>query len=228
MRRLAFFDLDGTLLTINSAALWVRRERRLGRIGRRQSLKAVGYFAAYKLGMLDIAAAYAEVARAVAGREEAALRDESRHWWDEEVARSAAPGARDAIEAHRAAGDRLVLLSSTSVYVAECAVHQFGLDDALATEFEVASGRLTGRLVPPVCYGRGKVEKAEAFARTLGLSLEGAAFYTDSITDLPMLEHVDRPRVVRPDARLRWEARRRGWRVLDWSGRPTALPKAAV
>ncbi|MFM2154045.1 MAG: hypothetical protein RL199_2480 [Pseudomonadota bacterium] len=226
MRRIAFFDLDGTLLTVNSAALWVRYERRLGRIGRRQSLKAVGYFAAYKLGVLDITSAYAEVARAVAGREEAALRSESRRWWDAEVVRSAAPGAREAIEAHREAGDRLVLLSSTSAYVAECAVQHFGLDDALATEFEVSDGRLTGRLVPPVCYGRGKVVKAETFARAHGLSLDGASFYTDSITDLPMLEHVDRPRVVRPDARLRWEARRRGWRVLDWSGRTTALPEA--
>jgi HAD superfamily hydrolase (TIGR01490 family) len=226
MRRIAFFDLDGTLLTGNSAALWVRRERRLGRIGRRQSLKAIGYFAAYKLGILDISAAYGEVARAVAGRDEAALRAESRRWWDEEVARTEAPGARDAIAAHRAAGDRLVLLSSTSAYVAACALDHFGLDDALATAFEVVGGRLTGRLLPPVCYGPGKVERAEAFARSNGLTLDGAYFYTDSVTDLPMLERVAEPRVVRPDARLRWEARRRGWRVLDWGERPGGLPKA--
>jgi HAD superfamily hydrolase (TIGR01490 family) len=226
MRRIAFFDLDGTLLTSNSAALWVRRERRLGRIGRRQSLKAIGYFAAYKLGVLDITTAYGEVARAVAGRDEAAMRAESRRWWTEEVARTEAPGAREAIAAHRAAGDRLVLLTSTSSYVADCAVEHFGLDDALATEFEVENGQLTGRLLSPVCYGPGKVAKAEAFARAQGLTLDGAVFYTDSVTDLPMLERVSEPRVVRPDTRLRWEARRRGWPTVDWSGRRRPLPRA--
>jgi HAD superfamily hydrolase (TIGR01490 family) len=228
MRRLAFFDLDGTLLTVNSAALWVRRERRLGRIGRRQSLKALGYFAAYRLGWLDIDAAYAEAARALTGRRADAIRAESRAWWAEEVAARAAPGALAVLASHAAAGDRLVLLTSSSVFVAECAAAQFGLDDLLATELEEADGRLTGRVVAPVCYGAGKVQKAEAFARMHGMSLDDAVFYTDSCTDLPMLERVGHPRVVRPDARLRLQARRRGWPVLDWSVARTAPVTAST
>lgn len=216
MRRAAFFDLDGTLLTANSAALWVRRERRLGRLSKRQVARAVVYFAAYRLGVLDIEAALGEAARSVAGEREDDLRTATRAWWASEVATRAAPGGFEVIARHRAAGDRLVLLTSSSAYASECAVEQFGLDAFLSTRFVIAGGRLTGAVHTPCCYGPGKVAAAEAFARREDVDLAASAFYTDSYTDLPMLARVGRPYAVHPDPRLRWEARRRGWPVLDW------------
>jgi HAD superfamily hydrolase (TIGR01490 family) len=217
MGRAAFFDLDGTLLTVNSAALWVRRQRRLGKLRRRHALLAAGYYAAYRLGVLDIEQAMDQAARTVAGEEEGALRAETQLWWQAEVAAHAAPGGLAAIARHRAEGDRLVLLTSSSVWASECALAQFGLDAFLSTRFEVAGGRLTGRVERPICYGSGKVALAERFARAHGLDLGECSFYTDSTTDLPMLERVGQPYVVQPDARLRWTARRRGWPILDWA-----------
>ncbi len=216
MSRAAFFDLDGTLLTVNSAGLWIRRERRLGRIRRRHALKAAGYFAAYKLGVLDIEQAMDEAAASIAGEEEAELREATRQWWRQEVVRHIAPGGLEAIARHRAAGDRLVLLTSSSPYASECAVEQFGLDAYLSSRFEVLDGRMTGRVERPICYGPGKVLLAEQYAREHGLHLESSAFYTDSTTDVPMLERVGRPYAVHPDMRLRLTALRRGWPVLDW------------
>jgi phosphoserine phosphatase len=70
--------------------------------------------------------------------------------------------------------------------------------------------------VPPLCFGAGKIAQAEAYAEARGVSLAESYFYTDSINDLPMLERVGNPRVVNPDLRLSWVARRRGWSVEDW------------
>lgn len=216
MRRAAFFDLDGTLLTVNSAALWIRRERRLGHVRKRQLVQAAAWFALYKLGVLRIEAAMEEAARTVKGTHEAELRQATREWYAAEVAPRAAPGAFEAVERHREAGDRLVLLTSSSAWASECAVEQFGLHAFLSTRFEVADGRLTGRVEQPICYGQGKVVLAERYAAAHGIDLEHSAFYTDSFTDRPMLERVGAPRVVGPDLRLRREAIRRGWPVLDW------------
>jgi len=128
-----------------------------------------------------------------------------------------APGARGVVEDHRSRGHLLTLLTSSSPYESEAACELFGLDAHLSTRYAVRDGRFTGDLELPLCYGQGKVTLAERFAAARGVDLDRSYFYTDSITDLPMLARVGFPRVVNPDPRLRRLARRRGWQALDWS-----------
>jgi putative phosphoserine phosphatase/1-acylglycerol-3-phosphate O-acyltransferase len=87
----------------------------------------------------------------------------------------------------------------------------------LCTRYEVKDGRFTGDFIEPLCYGEGKVIHAERFAREHNIDVDASYFYTDSCTDLPMLERVSYPRVVNPDVRLRWVAKRKGWPILNWS-----------
>jgi len=226
MQRAAFFDLDGTLLAVNSVVLWVRRERALGRISRTQALRAAAFFVGYRLSILDIDEAVRAALQTVAGTEESVMRDAIQAWYRADIAPRAAPGAFPVVEAHRAAGDLLVLLTSSSVYVADEARAQFGLDVSLCTRYEVRDGRFTGEAVRPLCFGDGKVKLAEMLAAERNIDLSSSAFYTDSLTDLPMLLRVGQPYAVNPDPRLRWEARRRGWPRLDWT-RPATQPPAA-
>jgi len=212
----AFFDLDGTLLTVNSATLWLRRERRLGRIGAWQAAQAALRIGAYRLGFLDMEATLRAALAPYSGLAEEAMRTETRAWWNEEVRAFAAPGARPVLERHRRSGDALVLLTSSSRYAAEMAREEFGLDDLLFQVYEVREGRLTGEPGRPICYGPGKVEVAEAWARANGVDLAASSFYSDSSTDVPMLERVGRPYAVHPDPRLALLARSRGWPILDW------------
>jgi HAD superfamily hydrolase (TIGR01490 family) len=227
-RPAAFFDLDGTLLSVNSGRLWLVRERRHGRVTLRQTAQAVGFLVGYHFGVVDIVDAMRQALQTVRGEREATLREWTRAWFESEVVpRYEAPGARAAVEAHRARGHALVLLTSSSPYESELAVRYFGLDDFRCTRYALdADGRFTGEVVLPVCYGEGKVHYAEAYAAEHGLDLDRSYFYTDSNTDLPLLRRVPYPRVVNPDIRLRWEARRRGWPVLDWSRPGAALPLA--
>ena len=141
-------------------------------------------------------------------------------WWREEVRPHIAPGARAVLEMHRQRGDRLVLLTSSSRYASEMAREEFGLDHLLFQGYEVRDGRFTGAPMRPLCYGQGKVAIAEEWAREAGIDLAKSSFYSDSSTDIPMLERVGNPFAVLPDPRLRRVAKRRGWPLLDWREKP--------
>jgi phosphoserine phosphatase len=92
---------------------------------------------------------------------------------------------------------------------------QLGIDAALGLELEVEDGLYTGRIAQ-LSFGRAKVELAERWAEEHGVDLGQSWFYSDSISDLPLLERVGRAMVVQPDVRLARLARRRGWPILDW------------
>jgi HAD superfamily hydrolase (TIGR01490 family) len=216
VRSAAFFDLDGTLLTVNSANLWVRRERRLGRISAFQVAHALALLAGYRLGFLDMERALRVALAQLRGVSEEQIRAETRQWWTEEVRPFVAPGGRAVVEEHRRRGDAVVLLTSSSKYASEMAVEEFSLDAALFQKYDVRDGRFTGEPLKPICYGIGKVEVAEGWARDNGIDLVTSSFYSDSSTDVPMLERVGKPFAVHPDPRLTRIARRRGWPALDW------------
>jgi HAD superfamily hydrolase (TIGR01490 family) len=118
---------------------------------------------------------------------------------------------------HRAAGDLLAVLSSSSQYASEPLAGHLGIPHVLCTRLQAEAGVFTGGVDGPVCFGRGKVRVAEAFAREHDVDLSASWFYTDSYSDLPMLERVGHPVAVNPDFRLRRHARARGWPVLQWT-----------
>jgi len=212
----AFFDLDGTILAVNSARLWVAYERRGGRISRAQLAQAAIWLIGYRFGVLDIESALERAIAIMAGEPEDEMKARVRAWYDDEVADAILPAARRVLEAHRAMGHHLVLLTSSSPYISACIKEELGLHDVLCTRMEVENGVFTGKAVKPLCFGEGKVVHADSWARRTGVSLERSYFYTDSLTDLPMLEAVGHPRAVNPDPRLRRVAWRRRWVIEQW------------
>jgi HAD superfamily hydrolase (TIGR01490 family) len=213
----AFFDLDRTLLSVNSGLLWAQHERRQGNISRAKFARAGLWTLLYHLSLVDIAQVYATATRHYRGVRAAELDRRTRAWFEREIAPQLRPAAARSLADHRARGHVLVLLTSSSQYEAAAAAETFGLDHWLANHFPLdADGRLLGSYEPPLCSGPGKVMRAERWAGERGIDLARSFFYTDSFSDLPMLERVGEPRVVAPDPRLRREARRRGWPVLAW------------
>ena len=212
----AFFDLDLTLLSINSGASWVRRERRLGRISNKQMLQAYLRFFLYRLSLIDMEEAMRLALAQYRQLPEQTLADWTRTWYEAEIASAAAPGAFPVLQEHREQGHLLVLLTTSSPYEAALARAQFDLDHALSSMYEVNDGLLTGEPILPLCYGPGKVTVAEQFAAERGLDLDASYFYSDSYSDRPMLERVGHPFVVNPDFRLGRFAKKKKWPVLDW------------
>ena len=213
----AFFDLDRTLIDVNSGLLWARHERRQGSISRIQMTRALLWTALYHASFIDMEVAMGRALVHYRGVAAEDLDRRTRAWFDQEVARRIRPRAQAAMEEHRRRGDLLVILTNSSCYEAQAATERWGFDDYLANRFPTDQhGRLTGAFERPLCYGAGKVARAEAWAGARGISLARCTFYSDSYSDLPMLERVGSPRVVSPDPRLRITAMRRGWPVLPW------------
>jgi HAD superfamily hydrolase (TIGR01490 family) len=213
---LAFFDLDRTVLSVNSATLWVKRDWREGRLRRRQLAEAGMWLLAYRAGVATMEPGIRRAIATLEGTTEAEIRRRTRQFWDEEIAYTVRPGARLAIRRHLEKRDKPVLLTSSSSYLCELVCRALGIPSWRCTRFEVKNGIFTGRPVPPLCFGDGKLHHAHAAALDLAENLSDAWFYTDSFSDLAVLEAVGHPVCVCPDPRLSRIARQRGWNVEDW------------
>jgi HAD superfamily hydrolase (TIGR01490 family) len=217
LRTAAFFDLDRTLLDMNSSTLWAKHELRGGSISIRQFGRVVVWNLLYHLSLIDIETAFQEAVGHYRGRSYEDLEQETRGWFARDVAHHVRPGALPALREHRERGHQLVLLTSASAFAARAARDTWQLDDFLSNDFPADDqGKLLGTFEHPLCYGPGKVQRAQAWARERGVDLGDCYFYTDSYTDAPMLRAVGNPRVVSPDPRLSRAARQGGWPILQW------------
>jgi len=210
----AFFDVDGTLLPPPSCerrfVYWLLAHRIIG-------LRHVARAASSLL--LDFPWS---VAKFKANK--SYLRGESverlRPLGDEFVTAVIVPvlrrAAREAIERHRQAGDRLILLTGTLDLLAEPLARALRIDDAVRGRLEQADGRFTGRTIPPHPYGKGKAAALRQYARQAGIDLKQATLYGDGWSDLPAFQLGGHPTVVNPSPPLAWMARQQGWTVVRW------------
>jgi HAD superfamily hydrolase (TIGR01490 family) len=129
--------------------------------------------------------------------------------------------AADLIAAHKLCGRDVVVVSASGEEIVAPIARALGATHAMATRMVVEDGKYTGE-VAFYCYGEGKAQAIRELAAREGYPLEHCYAYSDSITDLPMLEAVGHPSVVNPDRGLRREATDRGWPVLSFS-RPVSL-----
>ena len=213
----AFFDLDKTLIDVNSGLLWANYERRQGNISLWQFTRAAFWNLLYHLSLIDMHKAFDEAVAFYEGDPFESLDTRTREWFLDEIAHRIRPGAEEAVAEHRRRGHDLVILTNSTCFEAKAAAEHWEFDDWLANEFPTDDrGRLTGTFASPLCYAAGKVHHAEDWADERGIALEESYFYTDSYSDLPMLEAVGHPYVVAPDPRLKREADRRGWEILEW------------
>lgn len=213
----ALFDMDRTLVRVNTGNLYVRWRMRRKEARLRDVLRVGIWMFQYTLGVIDAAKITARALESLAGQDEARFREDCRQWYREEVRAHVAETARAEVERRRAGGYLCAILSASTPYVTQPLAEDLGIDHVICTRLEVRDGRFTGSYQHPLCYGAGKVEAASVWARDHGVDLAASAFYTDSASDLPMLERVGEPRVINPDPRLRVAAFRRGWRVETWS-----------
>jgi HAD superfamily hydrolase (TIGR01490 family) len=212
----AFFDVDRTIVSCNTGRLFLRDLRRRGEISFFRALRALGWMAKYHLSLIDLQWVAARVVSQMAGWGENDFAERCRKWVENDVLPLVVPGARSRIDRHRSDGHVLAILSSSPTYVTRPIAEALGIEEVMSTRFEVADGLFTGRLEGPACVGPGKVHWAEDLGARRQLNLNDSWFYTDSYTDLPMLERVGNRVVVNPDPRLRRTAKRRGWPVQDW------------
>ncbi|MBX3188127.1 MAG: HAD family hydrolase [Labilithrix sp.] len=215
--RAALFDMDRTLIRKESGTLYVRYQRAIGEATRRDMLRVVYWVTQYTLGMIDAPAVAAKAAKPLSGVPEIVLAARCDDWFRRYVEPHVCDLGRRAVEKHRARGDLLAIVTGASPYASRPLARRLGIPHVVASELEVDDrGLFTGKFIPPLCFGYGKIERARRLAAEHGFVLEESTFYSDSYTDLPLLEVVREPIVINPDARLRRAATKRGWPIEIW------------
>ncbi len=214
-RAAAFFDIDGTILSVNSAASFARYMWEIGVARPRDMAFAVWYLSLYRLGLLKPGDVLERSTSGLVGKPESWLVEHCARWYQRDVRGKIRSGVTAHLEAHARAGHVAVLLSSSTCY----------LGNPLGDELGDERGCFTGAFVHPLCYGPGKLSHARRFAERERIDLAASYFYTDSVTDLSLLELVGHPRVVAPDPRLAREARKRGWPIVSLDGAPPAIDR---
>jgi HAD superfamily hydrolase (TIGR01490 family) len=215
-RRAAFFDMDNTLLRVETGMSWARFLYRRGELPSKMVAKALYWQALYKLAMLDMDTVFTRLVLDLRGNSEAEMIAKCEIWYRDHVAPEVAPAARVAIDHHRQAGHLIELATGSTQYAARPVAHGVGIEHILSSELEVEAGVFTGRPAA-LCFGHHKVKLAERWAARHGVDLASSYFYSDSYNDLPMLERVGTAIAVNADARLRRHARRRGWATPRWA-----------
>ncbi len=216
----AFFDMDNTIISESSASIYMRHAWKRGDFGVGDLLRGLGGVVQYMAGTLDLTTWTANTLAGLAGRDEASMVDDGLHLFEHHMAPSVYPDAAQLIAEHLASDHLVAIVSGSIPYLVEPLAESLGVEHVLCTQLETRDGVLTGQCVEPICLEEGKIHWMRGFIEEYEVDLARSYFYSDSITDLPVMEIVGHPVATNPDSALYRTASRRGWpvRLFDAPG----------
>ena len=213
---LAIFDLDNTLLDGDSDYLWGCFLVEHGRVdGDSYTSENQRFYDQYLQGSLDIYEFLRFQLKPLASHTRSQLEQWRETFIREKIDPILLPKARALLEKHRAQGDELLIITATNRFITEPIARLYGVSHLLATEPEMVEGEYTGGISGIPCFQAGKVERLHAWLEQNHRDLNDSWFYSDSHNDLPLLEQVDHPVAVDPDAKLQSHAHRLGWPIIS-------------
>lgn len=220
---IAFFDLDGTLIPGSANIPFAKAGFRAGFVTIPELLGDLRNGASFVLsGASDDRSAQVRdrILRAVAGHEASEVEALGEGFMPDLVA-SLRPQMAPVLAQHAQQGHVRVVLSASPTEIVSRFADQAGLDLGIGTTAaRDADGRYTGELHGPFCYREGKAQIMAEFAAARGVDLADCYAYSDSVSDLPMLEAVGHPVAVHPEAELRTIAAEQGWPIIETSSIP--------
>jgi HAD superfamily hydrolase (TIGR01490 family) len=218
-RSIALFDLDHTLLPIDSDFTWGEFTQRIGWTDPAEFKRRNDeFYAHYQAGTLNAHEYVRFATDAVRAKGAQAAAEAHAKFMDEVIGPEIRPQARELIERHRAAGDEVVIVTATNEFVTTPIARAFGVEELIAVKLaRGGDGWITGEIDGVASLREGKVHRVAEWLQLRGLGWDDAeiTFYSDSVNDLPLLEKVQHPVATNPDEKLRAIARERGWRILD-------------
>ena len=223
---LALFDLDHTLIPFDSGMAWTHFLVERGVLPAQAEETYLEYCRQYVAGTLDIHAMHFASIAPLASVPRSALAQWTREF--ETALRARVPAdMQQLVQRHLDAGDLCAVVTATTRFIAEPCARLFGLSHVVATEAATADGKpdgtLTGEIEGLPCFREHKVTRVRQWLAQQPApggpieldAFERSWFYSDSTSDLPLLNAVSDPVAVRPDAHLRRHALRAGWRIVD-------------
>lgn len=220
VKRIALFDLDHTLLPLDSDYQWADFLARTGRAGdpveaQRRNEELMDRYNAGKLTAEQSAEFMLGLLAAAQPEDLAAWHDD---FMKEVIAPNVRPSARELVQQHLDRGDLTAIVTATNEFVVAPIARLFNIEHLIATVPEMRDGRYTGAIEGVPSFQHGKVTRVNDWLAGMGKTLadfESSYFYSDSINDLPLLEAVTHPIATNPSPTLRDIAQSRGWEILD-------------
>ena len=217
--KVTLFDLDHTLLPIDSDYSWGEFTQQIGWTDRVEFKRRNDeFYAHYVAGTLDVHDYVRFAVDALRQRGAAAYEEAHARFMREWITPALHQAALDLVRSHQQQGDLVAIVTATNELVTRPIAAALGVPELIAVELERdASGWITGAIAGVPSMREGKVVRVTDWLRRRGydwLDVE-TTFYSDSMNDLPLLERVEHPVATNPDPRLRTLALERGWRILD-------------
>ena len=214
---LAIFDLDETLIDGDCASLWSGEMAKLGWVDGASFLqKDHELMALYAEGKLAMEDYMAFSLSPLVGRTAAEIAHVVEPFVEEVIEPLIYSDACRYLAQHRAAGDRVLVISASAHFLVSAIAARLGIEEVLAIDLSEAHGCYNGQTRGVLTYREGKITRLQTWLEEQGESLDGAYFYSDSRNDLPLLQLVSKPHAVNPDPVLRRHAEQAGWPILSW------------
>lgn len=214
----AFFDLDKTVIATSSAHAFGREFLHNGLISASEAIELYLAKASFMLGghsgeQMDTSRD--QLADMVSGWDVAQVREIASQALHTVVTPTIYAEARELIESHQAAGHDVIIISASATLLVELIAAELGVDTVVGTELAVLDGKFTGE-VSFYCKGPAKAEAMRRLAAEHGYDLTASYAYSDSATDIPMLETVGNPAAVNPDRQMKKSALENSWDILSF------------
>ena len=221
MKNLAIFDLDNTLINIDSGHAWSAfLIKKIPDDAAQTEAQNEKFYRDYQNGCLDIDAfcKFHLAPLSLYSKEE--LAEFHREFMAEYIIPHISPMQRMLVQSHQMAGDETLVISSTNEFIITPICHLFDITNIIGTQLETGTdGRYTGNYIGTPSFREGKITRLNQWLAERGETLESYGktyFYSDSKNDLPLLSLVNEPVAVNPDAELEQEAKEKGWPVLNF------------
>ncbi|MGQ9834240.1 MAG: HAD family hydrolase [Candidatus Villigracilaceae bacterium] len=211
---LALFDLDYTILSGDSEAMWSRFLFEKGVVDKGFLMRITDYYHAYDNGHLDIHEYQAFLLHPLTIHPLSKLH-EWRLEYLQQVRQIVRPNIMRRVRRFRTLGFTLLLITASNNFIAEPIAKMLRFPHLICTRIKQVDGRFTNQLEGIPAFQEGKVWRLEQWMEGRGLTLEGSWGYSDSHNDLPLLKRVENPVAVLPDSVLRAYANQHGWKIID-------------
>lgn len=221
MKNLAIFDLDNTLINTDSDHSWPQYLMKKGLVDVAETQKQNDkFYQDYQNGCLDIDAFLRFHLAPLSRFSLDELANMHKEFMAEFIEPYITPMQRMLVDSHRAAGDELLVISSTNEFIITPICHLFGINHVIGTQLERdADGNYTGNYIGTPSLKEGKITRLNEWLAQRGETLDSYGktyFYSDSKNDLPLLRLVSEPVAVNPDEVLRAEAEAKSWVILNF------------
>lgn len=218
--RLALFDLDHTLLPLDSDYQWADFLARSGRAGDpAEALRRNDELMdRYNAGQLSAEETYDFMLGLLARADMSELEEWHSAYMQAVIIPAITPVALDLVNKHKQQGDLCAIVTATNEFVTTPIAKAFNIDHLVATIPEIVNNRYTGKVQGTPSFQAGKITRVNEWLHNQGLQFDDFSetwFYSDSINDLPLMEVVSHPVAVNPSPALRDHAHLHGWPVMD-------------